>query len=161
MPDKRALKAYRHKMEGYKLWKEGYVSNTKVKPNVNAGDSKLFLVEPNVAASMKSVRYSLSVRSDMESSRVVHGNCSFKAGKGGCCKHVAALLYTIVEFSNLKLHYVPEEVTCTQVLQKCSVSTRKNSSQVAVKLSDLEFEKADFEKDKNKQRKRPFVNGNR
>ena len=148
-------------MEGYKLWKEGYVSNTKVKPNVKACGSKLFLVKANVAASMKSIRYSVNVRLDMESSSVVHANCSCKAGKGGCCKHVAALLYTIVDFSNLKLHYVPEEVTCTQVLQKWSVPTRKITSQVAVKFSDLEFEKADFEKDKNKKRKRPFVTGNR
>ena len=132
-----------------------------MKPNVKACGSKLFLVKAYVAASMKDIRYSVNVRLDMETSSVVHANCSCKAGKGGCCKHVAALLYTIVDFSNLKLHYVPEEVTCTQVLQKWSVPTRKITSPVSVKFSDLEFEKADFEKDKNKKRKRPFVTGNR
>ena len=107
MPDNIAPKAHRHKMEGYKLWKAGYVSNTKVKPNVSAGGFKLFIVKSSVSASIKSIRYAVYVHLNMDSSDVTHAKCNCKAGQGGCCKHVAAVLYTILDFSNLKLRYVP------------------------------------------------------
>ena len=161
MPDKIAPKAHRHKMEGYKLWKEGYVSNMKVKPNVSAGGFKLFIVKSSVSASMKSIKYTVYVHLNMDSSDVTHAKCNCKAGQGGCCKHVAAALYTILDFSNLNLRYVPEEVTCTQVLQNWSVPNRKITSRDAVKFSDLEFQKADFEKDRSKKRRKLMVTGNR
>ena len=110
---------------------------------------------------MKSIRYTVYVHLNMDSSDVTHAKCNCKAGQGGCCKHVAAVLYTILDFSNLNLRYVPEEVTCTQVLQKWSVPTRKITSRDAVKFFDLEFQKADFEKDRSNKRRKSMVTRNR
>ena len=42
MPDKVAPKAHRNKVQGYKLWKEGYVSNVRVKPNVYVQNFNLY-----------------------------------------------------------------------------------------------------------------------
>ena len=43
MPDSStALKAYRNKKLGYRLWREGYVRHIHVKPNVQA-NNKLFV----------------------------------------------------------------------------------------------------------------------
>ena len=44
MSDKIAPKAYRNKRHGYRLWKEGYVSNVEAKPNAVANGKQLFLV---------------------------------------------------------------------------------------------------------------------
>ena len=57
MPDKKSAKAYRNKIHGYKLWKEGYVSKVRVKPDEGAAGTTLFLVRAMVSASMKTVKY--------------------------------------------------------------------------------------------------------
>ena len=154
MPDKIALKAYRNKMQGYKLWKEGYVSQVRVKPDIAAAHMWMFLVKASVSASMKTIKYTVYCHMDHETAKVVYAKCTCKAGQGGCCKHVAALLYTLLDYSNLSLSYVPEDVTCTQVLQKWSIPSKKLSGNVAVKFDDLEFVKTDYRKDQSSKRKR-------
>ncbi len=59
MPDKSSPNAHRNKIQGYKLWKEGYVSKVRVKPNINTDHSLLFVVKANVSASMKSIKYTV------------------------------------------------------------------------------------------------------
>ncbi len=116
MPDGAAPKAFHHKSEGYKLWKEGYVSQVKVKPGVKTRQYILFIVKAKIAASMESIKYDVYIHLKQDSGKVVHAKCSWKAGQGGSCKHVASLLYTLLDYSNLDLKCVPEDVTCTQVL---------------------------------------------
>ena len=41
-----------------------------------------------------------------------------KAGAGGCCKHVAALLYNILHYVELGLKEIPEDKTCTDKPQQ-------------------------------------------
>ena len=53
MPDKVALKAYRNKMQGYKLWKEDSFSRVRVKPGNAAGLVTLCLAKESVSASMQ------------------------------------------------------------------------------------------------------------
>ena len=161
MPDKLKPNAHRNKMHGYKLWKEGFVSKVRVKPNISHSGFVLLLVKSFVSASMKSTKYTVYCHLNQNTGKVVHAKCNCKAGQGGCCKHVAALLYTILDYSNLNLKYVPEDVTCTQVLQKWSVPSRKLSSNVAIRFDELEFEKANFQKDRQNGRKRPLVKGRR
>ena len=161
MPDHIAPNAYRNKLQGYKLWKEGYLSKVRVKPDVEYGCVTLFLVKAFVSASMKSIKYIVYAHLDQSTGTVVKAKCNCKAGQGGCCKHVAALLYTLLDFSNLGLPCVPEDLTCTQVLQKWCEPGRKLNSTVAVKFADLSFEKAMPEKDKSCKRKRPAVSGSR
>ena len=69
---------------------------------------------------------------------------SCKEGQGGCCKHVAAFWYTILDFVNLNLQQIPEEPTCTQVGQKWSALSGSSKTQnKTVKFDELLFEKAD------------------
>ena len=49
---------------------------------------------------------------------VSYASCSCVAGRGGCYKHVAALLFQILDFIQLELSEVPDDLTCTQLLQK-------------------------------------------
>ena len=79
------------------MWKEGYIRCVLVKPNV-MGNRLLFLVKAKVCASMKNVEYDVYVHLDQENGDAVYAKCSCEAGKGVCCKHVAALLHTLVDY---------------------------------------------------------------
>ena len=150
-------KAFRNKKHGYRLWKEGYVRNIFVKPNV-AAKCMLFVVKARVHASMKNIQYTVYVHLDQISGEVKEAICNCKAGQGGCCKHVAALLYALLDFANLGLNEVPADITCTQVAQKWHVPSSANMTLTkAVKFTDLIFEKTED----GKKRKRPIVSGDR
>ncbi|XP_028418783.1 uncharacterized protein LOC114544312 [Dendronephthya gigantea] len=107
---------------------------------------------------MKSVSYPVYVHLNQVNGEVEYAKCSCKAGQGGCCKHVAALLYTILDFVNLNLKHVPVELTCTQLPQKWSVPSGSSKTlDKAVKFEEMLFEKADV----NKPAKRYIVKGSR
>ncbi len=147
-------KAYRNKKQGYKLWKEGYVKGVMVKPHVKAA-RELFLVKGKVHASMKPVVYQVYVHLDQVTADVCYAQCSCKAGKGGCYKHIAALLYTLVDFHNMELVEISPDLSCTQIGQKWSVPSKKASK--AFKFDVIYFEKFD----ESKKRKRQQVNESR
>ena len=44
---------------------------------------------------------------------VLGTQCNCKAGTGGCCRHVAAMLYNILDYVELELAIIPEDKTCT------------------------------------------------
>ena len=160
MPDKKDAQAYRHKQKGYKLFKEGYVQKLFVKSNVKIRDIARFLVKTKVAASMKQQLYNVYVHLLQKNGEVFFANCNCKSGKGGCCKHVAATLYTLWDYSKLGLKVVPDDLTCTQVAQKWHVPTQAARQSIkAVYFEELSFEKADFKRDQNGSRKRAIVNG--
>ena len=43
------------------------------------------------------------------------------AGLGGCCKHVAALLFHLLDFIQLEATEVPDDLTCAKLLQQWNV----------------------------------------
>ncbi|XP_046863896.1 uncharacterized protein LOC124457764 [Xenia sp. Carnegie-2017] len=134
--------------KGYGLWREGYVKNTMVKANVPTSNGEVvFVVKARVGASMKSVSYSVFVHLNQRTAEVEYSICNCKAGQGGCCKHVAELLYTVLDFVNLKLSAVSAELKCTQLPQKWNVpSGNSRTLEKAVKFEHLLFEKADVNK---------------
>ena len=69
------------------------------------------------------------------------------AGAGGCCKHVAATLYQLLDYIELGLSDIPDDKTCTQELQKWHVP-RKNTTQAAMLFEDLIFPQDSYDKDK-------------
>ena len=113
MPDLKAPLAYRHKKQGYKLWKEGYVRKVVTKPDILSGLKRLFLVKANVSASMKRQNYLVYCHLDQLSGEVAFSKCNCKSGQGGGCKHVAALLYLLLDYENLELKEVTDDMTCT------------------------------------------------
>ena len=151
-----APKAFRSKKQGYKLWKEGYVRGVLVKPNVK-GKQLLFLVKSKVCASMKNIEYNVYIHLDQHSGDVVYANCNCKAGQGGCCKHIAALLYTLLDYANMDFLEILPDLTCTQAGQKWHVPSGATSiPPKAFKFDDLTFEKIE-----EKKRKRSFVGESR
>jgi hypothetical protein len=108
---------------------------------------------------MKKIQYEIYVHICQNTGYVCYAKCNCKCGAGGCCKHVAATLYQLVEYKQLNLKSVPEEKACTDVLQKWHIPGELAKNCEAVLFSDLTFEKADANKDINNLRCRPFVTG--
>jgi hypothetical protein len=59
--------AHRHKKLGYWLFKDRYINNAEVKPNVKMGCDEKFLVKANVHAAMKQKSYVVYVHLDQAS----------------------------------------------------------------------------------------------
>ena len=124
------------------------------------GLNGFFLVKANVSASMKRQNYLVYCHLDQLSGEVAFSKCNCKSGQDGGCKHVAALLYHLLDYENLELKEVTDDMTCTQVFQQWSIPSNSGTTK-AVKFEELTFEKADYARDKENKRKRPLVQGNR
>ena len=135
----------KHKKVGYQLFKDKYVSQVHVKPNVMKGNASCFLVKCSVNAAMRSNTYNVYVHLSEDDGDVVYANCSCIAGKGGQCKHVVALLFQVIEYKQLDMTDIPDHPTCTQLLQQWHVP-RKDESNEPVLYENILFQKAIYDK---------------
>ena len=93
---------------------EGRVcSKVVTKPDILCGVKRFFLVKANVSASMKQQIYWVYCHLDQLSGEVAFSKCNCKSGQDGGCKHVAALLYLLLDYKNLELKEVTDDMTCT------------------------------------------------
>jgi hypothetical protein len=136
--------ASKHKKLGYRIFKDRYVNNVLVKPNIWKGREVHFVVKACVNASMKKPTYIVYVHLNQESGDVTHGSCSCKTGKGGCCKHVAAIIFQLIDYIQLELTEVPDDLTCIQVLQQWHVP-RNNEVVEPILYEDMKFEKPSYD----------------
>ena len=157
--DRQPKGAGRHKKLGYQLFKSGYVNGVAVKPRVTMGDEDYFLVRGRVNAQMKKCEYNVYVHFKQRSGQISYARCECPAGKGGCCKHVAALLFQMLDYKELELEEVPDAMSCTEKLQTWNVPAGHESTG-AVLFEELLFEHASYERDRTG-RKRPLVRGKR
>ena len=86
---------------------------------------------------MKSCHYDVYVHLDQCDGEVRFAKCNCKAGQGGCCKHVAALLYTLLDFTNVDTKEVPKDLTCTQVGQRWNVPSTSTQGAKVFKFNNL------------------------
>ena len=138
-----------------KITSKMYVFNANVKASIN-----LFIVKSNVAASMKRKQYKVFIHLCQSTGEILYAKCHCKAGAEGCCKHVAASLYQLVDYKELDIKVVPVTETWTDVLQVLHVPGEPSNSK-AILFSNLNFEKADAYKDENSTRKRALVSETR
>ena len=99
-----------------KLFKDGYVKEITVKPNVNA-NMQLFIAKCFAAAYMKKCRYQTYTHLRQKSGASCYTKFNCKARAGGYCTHVAAVLYQLVEYSKLGLSSIQTDKICTNLLQ--------------------------------------------
>ena len=139
--------AHKHKKEGYQLFKDKYVKQVVVKANVKKENNQLhYLVKGCVDASMKKLVYTVYVHLNQDTGEVAYASCKCKAGKGGRCKHVVALMFQIIEYVQLELKEIPDDLTCTQLLQLCHVP-RNDELNEPILYEDVIFERASYAKD--------------
>ena len=89
------------------------------------------------------MKYTVHVHLYQDTGKVSYASCSCAscAGRGGCCKHVAALLFQILDFIQLELSEVPDDLTCTQFLQQWHVPSREDLK-TALLFDNIKFSKA-------------------
>ena len=128
------------------MLKDKYVGKVEVKANVGKDNMSCFLVKGCINAAMKSNTYIVYVHLNQANGEVVYSNCTCAAGKGGRCKHIVALLFQIIEYKQLDMTEIPDQLTCTQLLQQWHVP-RKVESDKPVLCENIAFKKAVYKKD--------------
>ena len=107
-----------------------------------------YLAKGCVDASMKKMVYTVYIHLNQDTGEVAYASCKCKAGKGGCCKHVVALMFQIIDYIQLELKEIPDDLTCTQLLQRWHVP-RNDELNEPILYEDVVFERASYEKDKS------------
>ena len=151
--------ATKHKVLGYTLFKDNYVKKVCVKPNIQ-GSGLLFIVKCTVNASMRKIKYEVYVHLSQDNGEIFYAKWNCRAGAGGCCKHVAAALYQLVDYKLANFKSIPDDKTCTDVLQQWHVPGEGLNTE-AILFENLTFDKASAEKDVLMLRKRVLVTGKR
>ena len=113
-------RAHKQKKYGYQLFKDKMVSKVKVIPNVLQGKDKLFYIKCTVHASMKKTNYTFCVHLKQDTGKVIEAKCSCVAGNGGCCKHVAAAVFQVLDFIVLELTEVRDDLHTTLTTMACT-----------------------------------------
>ena len=105
--------------------------------------------DARVKASMtRNKMYRTKVRQN-KTGEVVSAQCTCKAGADGYCKHVGALLYAILDFSESGLGQIPPNTSCTERPQQWHKPTQRTSN-VPVLFKDILMIKHDYDADKRK-----------
>lgn len=77
-------------------------------------------------------------------------HCSCKAGSGGHCSHVFALLYQLNDFSCLKIKDIPSDATCTSLPQQWHIPRAPSIQPLPV--MGTHFARASTDRDKERSR---------
>ena len=132
----------------------------RIKLNVPDETEMLFLVKCEVTASMRRIIYHVHIHLSQLSGSVLYGNCNCRSGLVGCCKHVAAALYQLIDFKMCGVKSIPDDKTCTDILQQWNIPGEQKQTN-ALPFENLNFEKAIVERDIKDNRKKPLVCGKR
>lgn len=125
--------AMKHKEAGYRLFQDDHVKTVQFHPGNN---EDLFFFSSLVQASFTAiVHYSTTACLYSANGSVCGAHCKCKAGGGGCCKHVAALLYCVLDYSERQLQVIPDHKTCTDKPQQWNVA--KNPTDGPILFSDI------------------------
>ena len=155
LESEKTAEALKHEKGGYRLFKAGFTTQIKVISKVKKGnDAVHFLIRCQVNAQMRKK----DVHLDQTSGDIVFAKCHCPARAGGRCKHVAALLFQLLDFIELGQRYPMTK----HALRNFSngMFPEKPNKQDAVLFEDLIFPQDSYEKDKNV-RKRAIVEGKR
>jgi hypothetical protein len=135
--------AHKHKKKGYQLFKDKYVKQVMVKADVKKENEQLFYI---VKGCVRKANYVVYIHVNQVTGEISYANCTCKAGKGGCCAHVVALLFQIIECIQMDFKAIPDDITCTQLLQQWHVP-KNNELKEPILYEDVVFERASYEKD--------------
>ena len=129
--------AMKHKEQGYRLFRDDHVKMVRFHPGDSLANQCIFYAQ--VKPSMKMTGcYSTVVTLSKSTGYVIGAHCKCKAGAGGCCKHVAALLYNILDYVELGLAAIPEDKTCTDKPQRWN-RPKTSASIGPILFSEIQF----------------------
>lgn len=148
--DNMSSTARKHRDNGYVFFKSGKVVSSEFKCDI---DDNTLIIRGDVEASFDrgtvtgqcKKKYPVHVVCDKFSGCVLGARCLCKAGLGGYCKHVASILFQVMDSQRRGLRFTPLMPSKTARLQtwhKPSVQ-----GQACIKFSDLNLESFDYERD--------------
>ncbi|MDD9361373.1 MAG: YqaJ viral recombinase family protein, partial [Anaplasma sp.] len=100
------------------------------------------IVKANVEASMSlAKRYPVHAVL-CQDGRVVKASCACKAGQGGVCKHVTALLWHMLDLIREGQSFIPDALACTEGARQWGPSSSRRGASTTV-FKELDFVKHD------------------
>ena len=142
--------AGKHRDKGWNFYRSDKVLCSEFNTDI---DESVMLVRGDVAASFdrgvvtgktKKV-YPIHIALDKFTGTILGARCKCKAGFGGYCKHVAAILFSVMDSQQKGLLFTPVISSKTSVLQTWHQPKVKGQS--LIKFSDLDFETFNYERD--------------
>ena len=91
-----------------------------------------FIVRYIFSTAVKKDRYQVYEHFSRNTGNIFNGKCTFKAGTGGYCKHVAVCLCQLFNFLELDINKVPGNKTCTDLLLKQHVPGEKPNKEAFI-----------------------------
>ncbi|XP_069102530.1 uncharacterized protein [Argopecten irradians] len=148
--DDNSATAKKHRDTGWTFFKSGKVISSEFKMDI---DDSVLLLRGNVEASFDrgiitgktKKHYFTYVCCDKHSGTILGGRCFCKAGLGGYCKHVAAVLFHVMDSQRQGYKFTPKGGSKTSNLQ--TWHQPKVKGRTCIRFSDLAFESFNFERE--------------
>ncbi|XP_070549612.1 uncharacterized protein [Ptychodera flava] len=140
--DKDTLRAYKA-LRAYNLYEAGHIHS--VQYNQLSSSKNFCIVRSKCFPSQKTNKdYTTYVCLDKVTGVVYGGTCQCVAGLGQACTHLAALLFSLVDFFERGCNYLPDAPGTTEVI--CKWTAVKNNKVIAKPLSDIPVYKPKYGK---------------
>ena len=147
--------AQKHRDKGWEFYKSDKVLCSEFNMDI---DGSVMMVRADVAASFDRATVTGSVKKeypvhiglDKFTGTILGGRCKCKAGCLGFCKHVAAVLFQVMDSQRQGLKFTPVTATKTSKLQTWHQPRVKG--QALIKFADLNFETFNYERDSDPSR---------
>jgi hypothetical protein len=155
--------AVKHRDKGWNFYKSGKVRYAEFKMDI---DDTTLLIRGDVEASFDRAvvtgkvkkKYPVHIVCNKHCGTICGARCVCKAGLGGFCKHVAAVLFFVMDHQRRGESVISGSVACTSALQ--TWHQPKIQGQACIKFSNLNFESFNYERDNERMAKRRKVNFN-
>ncbi|CAN8025276.1 unnamed protein product, partial [Ixodes persulcatus] len=133
-----AAGAQKHFISGYKMFKAEKVLNIFLH-TTSASDT---IIKADVEASMSLAKRYPVHAVICQDGQVTKASCACKAGKGGVCKHVTALLWHMLDLVREGRSFIPDALACTEGARQWGPSSSKRSASTTI-FKELDFVKHD------------------
>ena len=142
--------AVKHRDKGWNFHKSGKVRYAEFKMDI---DDSTLLIRGDVDASFDrgvvtgkvKKKYPVHIVCNKHCGIIQGARCVCKAGLGGFCKHVAAILFHVMDHQRRGAHVISKTAAGTSTLQ--TWHQPKIQGQACIKFSNINFESFNYERD--------------
>ena len=136
--------AFKCKREGYALLK---LAMSKISSIISAVIVNIVFLKPPWKPLWQQIR--TKVRLIKNTAKIDGAYCNCKAGANGYCKHVGAVLFTILDFVRIGFERIPPNKPCVEKPQEWHKPQTQTPKNAPVRFSDILMIHHDYDADKN------------